>query len=98
MAATLFEPPPNVRKNQPPQNQPPPASSAAMSPEKYARLAHATHAAPSVMRERVHRELGIRDEIHRAEIDRAMMACFNADSVAYQLYMQWVSYLRSGGR
>lgn len=95
LAATILEAPASVA----PQKAASPGDDATtdMTPEQYARLAHATHAAPSVMRVRVHRELGIRDEGHRSQIDRAMMARFNADPATYQVYMQWVSYLRSGG-
>lgn len=97
LAATILEAPAGIAPHKAPS---PPASNGAptdMTPEQYARLAHATHAAPSVMRERVHHELGIRDEGHRSQLDRAMMARFNAEPATYQVYMQWVSYLRSGG-
>lgn len=93
LASTVFGTPPNV---QPPPTSVP-TSSHALSPEQYARLAHATHLAPSVMRERVHHELGIKDEEQRRIVDRQMTDRFSADPASYQLYMRWVQYLRQGG-
>lgn len=66
----------------------------AMSPEAYARLACATHLAPSVMRDRVHREMGIADETARAKIDHAMTRYFETDDAAYRVYLGWVAHLR----
>lgn len=71
---------------------------APMSPERYARLACATHGAPSVMREQIHASLGIADEAQRARLDRAMTAHLTVHGADRQLYLQWVAYLRQGGR
>lgn len=67
-----------------------------MSPEAYARLACATHLAPSVMRERVHRAMGIANEPARADIDQAMTRYFETDDAAYRVYLGWVAHLRRG--
>jgi len=67
-----------------------------MGPEAYARLAWATHLAPSIMRERVHREMGIRSEAQRRAIDRAMTQHFEADEVSYRDYLGWIAHLRRG--
>lgn len=85
MDETVFGPPTAARGDEP-----------VMSPEAYARLACATHLAPSVMRERVHREMGIADEPTRADIDHAMTRYFATDAAAYRIYLGWVAHLRRG--
>ncbi|MEM1028926.1 MAG: hypothetical protein AAGN82_01175 [Myxococcota bacterium] len=66
-----------------------------MNPEGYAKLAYATHLAPSVMRAQVHRAAGIADEAQRAEIDRAMTAYFAENEAAYRVYLEWIAHLRA---
>jgi hypothetical protein len=69
-----------------------------MSPEHYARLVHSTHEKSAVERQRRHANYGLNTEAQRRELDQAMTAYLQENPALLRLYMQWLGYLRRGGK